>query len=467
MAALSTEEARRQLNGHARYILSKGDLGSYDAFLAEYDEMIDRSWYIPQKPTGYQIFNYTLSEYSAKGAFGSVYRATDEAGNEIALKLLKREIRGDAASIHAFRRGVEAMKILETRTVEGMVAYRDASEIPTFVTMEWVEGPNLQAAKEARLIEDWQTILDVFIQAASIIYSAHSLPEKVLHRDIRPANIMLRDGWTSIDTHNVVVLDFDLATYSGAKTESVIAEGSALGYLAPEQMESKAASRSAIVDSFGLGMTLYYMAGRQEPFPYMQRSGGYLKAVRDAANTPESPQYKATARRIERVILNATKDSQRERWSLDLILAETRRIRAANDEGKAPLDADLAAEEIAANSDYIANKYTWEPYSDVAHYDVASGPTVRIQGTINSFDVHLELTWADQGTLNRTKVSKYLGDRINQAVAALIKSGWNVMKQNATNRQATISARYRVEADTDYRLLGRSVDSAIGLMVFD
>ncbi|MGD8194831.1 protein kinase domain-containing protein [Herbiconiux sp. P18] len=467
LAGRSTEEIRTYLNGYASFLLSKGSVDAYEDFLREYDEVIDRSWYIPQKPVDYSIFEYRIIDFAARGAFGSVYRAEDSDGREIALKLLKREIRGDAASIHAFRRGVEAMKILETRSVTGMVAYHDASEIPTFVTMDWVEGPNLRDAKEARLVEGWDDILDVFIQVTTIIHKAHTLPEKVLHRDIRPANIMLRGGWTERDKFDVVVLDFDLATYSGAKSDSVIADGSALGYLAPEQFKSDAGSRSALVDSFGLGMTLYYLAGREEPDPYLQRDVKFSELVRRATLEPDVASYRATSRRIERLIINSTRDVQQDRWSVDLILFEAERIQRANISQEGPLDGDLAAEEIASQCPIMQGKYSWDDYNDAAVYNVASGPSVRIQGAANSYDVSLEIQWADDGTRSRSRVGKYLTERTSNASGILSSRGWTITKSNSGNRQALVRATMRVEHDTDYIKVGEGLSQALEVLIFD
>lgn len=467
LAKLSTDDIRARLNGHAKYLLGQGNLHVFDSFLDKYDEMIDRSWYIPPRPTDYTIFDYTITSYSAKGAFGTVYRAVDSSGKSIALKLLKREIRGDAASLHAFRRGVEAMKILGSRQVPGMVTYQDASEIPAYVTMDWVEGPNLQTAKEAHLVEEWATILDIFVKATTIISAAHRLPEKVLHRDIRPANVMLRDGWATQGDFDVVVLDFDLATYSGAKSDSVIADGSALGYLAPEQFRSESGSRSALVDSFGLGMTLYYLAGRQEPDAYFQRDARFRDLVRRAARVPPESSYKATARRIERLIINATHDAQRERWSVDIILYEAQRIQNASGPRESPLDADLAAEEIANHCVLMRDRYVWQESEDAAVYSIASGPRVRVSGVANSFDVFLEIDWADDGTQNRSRLNKYLGDRIVAASALLGKGGWTITRQTSSGRQALIRATLRVESDTDYAHEGDLLGQALEGLTFN
>lgn len=458
-----TETIRRILNGHANYLLAQNDMKRFETFLIEYDEVIDRSWYIPPAAEGYNIFEYTLESPAAKGAFGAVYKAIDSTGNEIALKLLKRDIRSDTSLIHAFRRGVEAMRILDMYKVPGMVSYKNASEIPAFVTMDWIEGPNLKEAKDARLVQDWRDILDVFLQATKIISAAHKLPEVVLHRDIRPANIMLREGWSKHDGFDVVVLDFDLATYTGAQTESVIADGSFLGYLAPEQLNVRRSSRSALVDSFGLGMTLYFLVGGVEPDAYLHRAADYPDQVRNATRMPQEAPFLCTARRIERIILGCTQEKQSDRLRVDHILWECKRIWNANNfaETASALDGDLAAEEIAANCASLSGKYSWNAEKNGAEYSVSSGPDVCIRGFSDTFDVILELKWADEGNLNRSNLSKYLPGRLKKATAALELAGWDVSRARPNQHQFSIQANFRVEEDTDFRAHGKVINDVI------
>ena len=154
------------------------------------------------------------------------------------------------------------------RDVAGMVAYQEASEIPAFVVMDWVDGPTLSAAREARQIDDWGSILKIGCQMTDIIRHAHAIPERVLHRDIRPANIMLKGFYGRPDEWRVVVLDFDLSWHQGALEQSVI-HGAVAGYLAPEQIQAipGASTRHAAVDSFGVGMTLYFMIAGTDPLP--------------------------------------------------------------------------------------------------------------------------------------------------------------------------------------------------------
>ncbi|MFT4297305.1 MAG: protein kinase [Micropruina sp.] len=464
-----TDEIRLKLNRYAGSLLRKGRREEYEEFVLRYDELIDRAWYIPPNPIGYKLFSYTLQSLPAKGAFGAVYRASTDAGDDVALKLLKREIRDNLPLLHSFRRGVEAMKILEDKRVEGMAVHKDASEIPTFVTMEWIEGPNLATAKSARLLDNWPDILDIAVQVCKIVQSAHQLPERVLHRDLRPTNIMLRNGWSDTDNWDVVVLDFDLATYLHASNDSVLADGSVLGYLAPEQLirDKGTSSRSALVDSFGLGMTLYYLVSGIDPEAYMHRTAEFRSKVANGVRSPSGNSYRATPNRIARLIQNAAKDAQRERWSIPLILRELERLQEANTGAAHALDSDLVAEEIACNCPMMAHGYDWRSEDDTASYRIANGPTVSLHALASDLNVTAHLTWADEGTLNRKSMHKFLPMRVDKAKAELKKSGWYLDQSKLAKGGLDIVARCPVSVDINISALGQGLSLALEGLTFD
>lgn len=468
LARKSTGEIRLALNGYAEALLSDDRIQDFEQFVLRYDELIDRAWYIPPTSTGYQLFDYTLSGPAGKGAFGSVYRARTPEGDDVALKLLKREIRDNLPLLHSFRRGVAAMKIIADRSIEGMVTYRDASEIPTFVTMEWIEGPTVAEAKRAHLLNGWHDILEIIAKVCKIVIAAHGLPERVLHRDLRPANIMLRNGWDGSGSWDVVVLDFDLATYLHATSESVLAENSALGYLAPEQLVrvKGTSSRSSLVDSFGLGMTLFYLVSGVEPEAYMHRTSNFDDKVRQATRDPHGHAFHAVPNRVARLILNAVKDDQRNRWSLPQIKHEIDRLVNANLGGGHALDSDLVAEEIACRCAIIADGYVWTD-NDTATYNVASGPKVAVHAFSSDVDVEARLSWADEGTHDRKSMRKFLPERLDRARASLARSGWHVEHQEFA-RQGTLDilARCPVTVDTDAARLGAGLNSAIETLTF-
>jgi len=148
---LDAESIRKILNAHAKELLVGNSAKSYEDyqdFAEQYDGAIYRAWYTSVRPGSNQLLGYSLEADVARGAFGRVYRATGRDGERVAVKVLLEEVRGDPDLLRTFRRGVRSMRILRDRKVPGMVAYLEASEIPAFVAMEWIEGPNLAEARE-------------------------------------------------------------------------------------------------------------------------------------------------------------------------------------------------------------------------------------------------------------------------------------------------------------------------------
>lgn len=469
IAQTDLQYTRTSLNKYANYLLSERSEHEYEQFLEKYDRVIDMAWYIPINPSGHQLFQYTLEESPKTGAFGSVYRARDDRGNQVALKLLKRDIRRNIKLMHSFRRGISAMKILEDHKTKGMVAQKASSEIPTFVTMEWIEGPTLEEAREAHLVEAWLDILNISLQVSTIVFEAHLLPERVLHRDLRPANIMLRDGWDPLTPWNVVVLDFDLSTHLHAKNESVLAEASPQGYLAPEQFvtRNKASSRNALVDSFGLGMTIYYLVSGEDPEAMQHRTPGFKERVENSCRSIEKSPFVSTGRRVARIILNSTRDEQTERMSMDVIKWELSRLIAVNNDPESlqNLDSDLVAEEIACRCDILEGKYDWTEGGG-AKYDVSSGPSVTISRRGDRY-VTLSVMWADNGNQERRKLGKYLSHRVESAVSELVNAGWDVNDKKSGRGTVYIEAEYPISQNTPFDSLANGLNEAIEKLILD
>ena len=234
------ESIRNILNEEANRILASlypDAIEDYNRFSQAYDQAIYRAWYTSTESSNNRLLDNILLEEVASGAFGKVYQATDSVGNLVAVKVLHEAIRRNADFLQAFRRGVRSMEILGNNGVKGMVPYRKAFEIPACVVMDWVDGPNLDDAVSSRQIGDWELILRIGSDMADIVRRGHVLPERVLHRDIRPSNVMLRGFYSDPDKWDVVVLDFDLSWHRGALEKSVIHGSAMLGYLAPEQIQ--------------------------------------------------------------------------------------------------------------------------------------------------------------------------------------------------------------------------------------
>jgi eukaryotic-like serine/threonine-protein kinase len=460
LARRDAEEIRFVLNSHAAEMFERETPDTYDSyakFCEEYDEAIHRAWYTSTLPGRNLLLGYQLIGEIAQGAFGRVYRANDPSGNTVAIKILRNDIRLNQNRLQSFRRGVRSMRILSERGVTGMVAYREASEIPAFVVMDFVEGGNLKDAVLGKQLNDWYSILRAATELTDIIRAAHALPERVLHRDLRPANIMLENLWSG-DEWNVVVLDFDLSWHRGAFEETMLdGAGGITGYLAPEQIEriKGVSTRHASVDSFGLGMCFYFMLSGRDPVADQHRHRTWLNTLQSSAKERECSIWRSLSARFARLILNATRDRQADRWDINQILGELQRLKEALTRPNSVDAADLWAEELAARSD-IFTDYIWDLNKLTASKALPTGVNVQLRGNESTRAVDLEVTWATTGVEDWKRIGKWIPQAKESCVSVLKSVGWTVTTAEADRTTMAVTAAAPVEA------VRRAVDNYAG-----
>ena len=436
---LEAEQIRRILNTHAKQLLlteSPDSYSKYEEFSAKYDEAIYRAWYTSVTPPSNKLLGFTLIEEVARGAFGCVYRASAPDGNLVAIKVLLEEVRKDPLLLKSFRRGVRSMRFLKDRDVDGMVAYQEASEIPAYAVMDWVDGPTLSEAQEARQIDDWGSILKIGLQMTDVIRHAHAIPERVLHRDIRPSNIMLEGMYSRPDDWRVVVLDFDLSWHQGALEQSVV-HSALFGYLAPEQIQAtpEASTRHAAVDSFGVGMTLYFMIAGRDPVPAQHKHHDWGETVQEAALSRGNTSWISLPYRYARLITKATEDSQAKRWDMSQIKDEIARLRDAFLDPNRVVSAELFAEEIAARS---GREYKWNDDKATAIVRLVSGAVIEITGNESERLVVVNLNWSSRGRQERKQVGKWMAPATDRCVKELKASGWQIRIRNIEPSQSMV-----------------------------
>lgn len=458
----STTEIRSLLNSHARAILSEttdDTIRRFEDFSLKYSEEIHRAWYVSTNPPKNDLLGYTLLAKVAKGAFGNVYRATSESGESFAIKILHEEVRENPEMLHCFRRGVRSMRILSNRTVSGVVKYHDASEIPAMVAMDFVEGIDLGEAVSKRVIGEWHVLLRVATSLTDIIRSSHKLPERVLHRDIRPSNIMLKNCWpgtTDWEDVRVVVLDFDLSWHLDAFDVSVTQPGTANGFLAPEQSDrsSGVSTRNAAVDSYGLGMTLYFMRSGVEPRSNEHRYSGWSDTLEQCAEDYPCKVWVSLPRRFMRVIHNATRHSQEHRWDMARIDGELCRMREAELDPASVQSAELWAEELAARA--FSRRYRWDSDTYTACHEI-SGIKVEVVGNELTQTVSVRFAWLRVGGEHHQQVRKWLPKAQDKIDAIFRRSGWR-------SKAYINTGQIRGEADIEVEALRRRMDAAVESM---
>ncbi|MFB4317698.1 protein kinase [Actinomadura sp. 21ATH] len=200
---------------------------------------------------------YRLVEALGAGGFGEVWRGVDERlERDVAVKILLGTVDGDPQAVRLFER--EA-KLGARLAHPGITVVHDfgIDSSYRYVVMELLPGRNLAAVlAEHPQGLDTAEVADLGAQVAEALAAAHAAG--IVHRDVKPANLMLLDG------RRVKVCDFGIARAAGA-TASVTAQGFAsLAYAAPEQLSNEPVDGRA--DLYSLGCTLYHLLTGSPPF---------------------------------------------------------------------------------------------------------------------------------------------------------------------------------------------------------
>jgi hypothetical protein len=176
LAKHAPEEVRLYLNGYLKSALERDTDGSaYRRLLVQYDFAVHQAWYVDvalEQP----FLGYKLLEKIGSGAFGTVYKAaTDLSTQPLAIKILQERMRFDQLKVGAFRRGINSMKILTQRNIEGAVKIHAAFEIPACIIMEYIPGENLERVVKSGRLDPYFGGIAVAERIARIVGIAHEL----------------------------------------------------------------------------------------------------------------------------------------------------------------------------------------------------------------------------------------------------------------------------------------------------
>jgi serine/threonine protein kinase len=209
-----------------------------------------------------KLARYEIVRELGKGAMGVVYLAKDPLiGRLVALKTIRTRM-GDDDETKEFQqrfvREAQAAGILNHPSIVTVhdIGQDDASGT-SFIAMEYVEGSNLKEILAQGRPLSFDEIGDIISQVAEAIDFAHS--KGIVHRDVKPANIILIDG------NRAKITDFGIAKI--ASGGNLTTTGQFLGtpnYMAPEQI--RGAPVDGRTDIFSLGICLYECLTRRKPF---------------------------------------------------------------------------------------------------------------------------------------------------------------------------------------------------------
>lgn len=248
---------------------------------------------------------YELTSPIARGGMGQVWAAYDKRlDRRVAVKLFRPDAFPSSVDVRALAmRFVREARLTARVEHPGVPAVFDAGAEGDrlYLVMQLMPGVDLAdfLAQRGRLPIEWAAAIAA--QIASVLAAAHAV--SLVHRDLKPRNIMIRpDG-------SVVVLDFGVAALLDADITGITATGEALGspaYMSPEQVKGVQASPRS--DLYALGCVMHELLAGSRPF----MAEGTYAAMREHAEVPP-PALRS---------LRADVPEELERLALDLLAKE-------------------------------------------------------------------------------------------------------------------------------------------------
>jgi serine/threonine protein kinase len=261
-----------------------------------------------------ELGDYELLEEVGRGGQGVVFRARQKSLNRtVALKVISLGQWASKAHVKRFRREAEAAASLDHPSIVPIheVGERDGS---CYFSMQFIEGGQLDEVVSRAPISIRQAA-ELIAKVARTVHYAHE--HGILHRDIKPGNILLDQKG---EPH---LTDFGLARL--VESESTITRTlEVLGtpsYMAPEQASGKNTQLTSPTDVYGLGAVLYQLLTGQPPF-----AGGTtyetIKLLLDTEPRPPRLLNAKIDRELSTICLKCLEKDPKRRYSSALALAE-------------------------------------------------------------------------------------------------------------------------------------------------
>src|SRR5437016_8513237 len=252
---------------------------SFEAILAE-DEVQDMHW---------RVGNYEILEEIGRGGMGVIYRARQRHSRRIvALKRMVSYHADSRETRERFRREAEAAASLDHPNILPIYEVGHGEDGLPFFSMKYAAGGSLEKGGAALHSEPRQSV-HLMTKVAHAVQYAHE--HGVLHRDLKPGNILLDSRGEPF------VTDFGLAKWLDTSTDltRTLTIFGTPGYIAPEQAKGPAAKLTPAADVYSLGALLFDLFTGRPPF-----LGEHALAVIQQASERPAPKLRSLAPAFDR-----------------------------------------------------------------------------------------------------------------------------------------------------------------------
>ena len=247
---------------------------------------------------------YVLKEVIGVGGMAIVYKANDITENrEVAVKVLKDEYAENEEFVRRFINEARAISVLSHTNI---VKVYDASVSQTvkYMVMEYIDGITLKEYISRQGSLRWKDAVFFAVQILRALQHAHD--KGIVHRDIKPQNIMLLADGT------VKVTDFGIARFSRSSQQTITEKAiGSVHYISPEQARGEATDEKA--DIYSLGVIMYEMLTGTLPF---EAESAVSVAIMQLQSEPKRPTRinKEIPLGVEQITLHAMKKDVMSRY---------------------------------------------------------------------------------------------------------------------------------------------------------
>lgn len=288
-----------------------------------------------------QLINdrYEIEKLIGEGGMANVYLARDTIlDRKVAVKVLRGDLAGDDKFVRRFQReALSASSLSHPNIVEIYDVGEDEGNF--YIVMEYIEGKTLKALIKKRGVLTLPETIDIMLQLLDALASAHD--SYIIHRDIKPQNIMIKESGL------VKITDFGIAmALNNAQLTQTNSVMGSVHYLPPEQASGKGSTIRS--DIYSLGILMFEMLTGKMPFKGDSAVEIALKHMKEPLPSAKelNPVIPQT---VENIILKAAAKNPKNRY---------RDVREMADDIKTCLDEDREKEER------IIFKYPETDFSD-------------------------------------------------------------------------------------------------------